>query len=225
MLSKVAEAEGFRFESTLTGFKWIGTRASVLHRTEGHNAIFCYEEAIGFCCGGVIFDKDGISAMGVFAQLTCDAYARGKTLVDHLQSLYNKYGEFVSNNGYFLLKDKKVVPKIFDSLREGGYPTEVGGYEIEGIRYLGEPGFDSSQPDQRPRLPTSKSSPMMTIFFKNGCVAQFRASGTEPKFKYYIEMQGSPGVPRQTVEAELHTMSTVILEELLHPSENGLVAV
>ncbi len=64
---------------------------------------------------------------------------------------------------------------------------------------------------------------MMTIRFKNGSIVQFRASGTEPKFKYYIEMQGKPGVSRTHVEKELDDMSDIVLELLLHPVQNGLV--
>lgn len=106
----------------------------------------------------------------------------------------------------------------------GNYMTSVGGYEVESIRDLSYPGYDSTTVDKRPTLPTSKSSPMMSIRFKNGCVAQFRGSGTEPKFKYYIELKGEPGVSREQVTSDLHDMCNVILEELLHPEQNGLVA-
>ena len=64
---------------------------------------------------------------------------------------------------------------------------------------------------------------MMTLRFSNGCVAQFRASGTEPKFKYYVEMRGQPGVGRDKVKEELKKMCDVLLEELLQPEKNGLV--
>lgn len=221
MLAEIARVEGFHFEDTLTGFKWIGTRASELHRE--YRSLFCYEEAIGFCCGDVIFDKDGISAMAVFAQLAYHVYGKGQTVSQHLNGLYNKYGEFISNNGYYFLEDKSLVPAIFDSIRNGGeYPTTVAEYPVTAVRDLGEPGYDSSKPDKRPTLPTSKSSPMLTFTFENGCVAQFRGSGTEPKLKYYIEMQGKPGVDRATVQTELQAMSAAILEALLKPKENGL---
>ena len=48
-------------------------------------------------------------------------------------------------------------------------------------------------------------------------------SGTEPKFKYYIEMRGKPGEKKDAVERRLSEMCGVILEELLHPQENGLI--
>jgi phosphoglucomutase/phosphoglucomutase/phosphopentomutase len=166
----------------------------------------------------------GITALGVFAELAYNVYGKGRTLVAHMQSLYDTYGEFVSNNGYFFCYNPLTANKIMSDLRNGGrYMTVVGRYAVESIRDLAPPGYDSTRTDQKPTLPTSQSSPMMTIRFTNGCVAQFRASGTEPKFKYYIEMKGPPGIPRDRVTRELEEMCSVILEELLRPEENGLV--
>jgi phosphomannomutase len=223
MLAEIAKVEGFHFEDTLTGFKWIGARAHELSNKGGHRNIFCYEEAIGFCCGDVVFDKDGVSALCVVAELAYSVYRQGRSLAKQMQSLYDTYGEFVCNNGYFFYTGTTVVPTIMEGIRNGGnYVSQVGPYKVESIRDLGEPGFDSTTDDKKPTLPTSKSSPMLTLRFENGCVAQFRASGTEPKFKYYIEMRGKPGVSRCSVSRDLMEMSDVILEVLLKPSENGL---
>jgi phosphomannomutase len=224
MLAEIARVEGFHFEDTLTGFKWIGSRAAQL-RCQGYRSLFCYEEAIGFCCGDVIFDKDGLSAMGVLCELAMDVYSRGLTLSRHLQSLYDKYGEFVSNNGYYFVPDVSVVSMLLDQATNHGRFDKlqsVGPYKVNRIRYLGEPGYDSSTPDRLPTLPTSRSSPLLTLWFENGCVAQMRGSGTEPKFKYYIELRGKPGVPRAQVEEDLNAMSSLVLCELLRPDENGL---
>ena len=173
----------------------------------------------------MIFDKDGISALGVFAELAYEVYSRGLTLQQQLQSLYDRYGEFVSKNGYFIMEDNSVVASIMDGItNKGAFDTldTVGRYKVSSIRFLGEPGYDSQQPDRKPTLPCSKSAPMVTLHFENGCVAQFRASGTEPKFKYYIELKGKPGVPRDTVAQDLETMANVLLETLLKPEKNGL---
>eukprot|EP00538_Stauroneis_constricta_P011357 CAMPEP_0119546788 /NCGR_PEP_ID=MMETSP1352-20130426/1048_1 /TAXON_ID=265584 /ORGANISM="Stauroneis constricta, Strain CCMP1120" /LENGTH=642 /DNA_ID=CAMNT_0007591515 /DNA_START=81 /DNA_END=2009 /DNA_ORIENTATION=+ len=224
LLKQIADVEGFHFEDTMTGFKWIGSRLAELNATEEYASLFGYEEAIGFCCGNALFDKDGISAMAVFAELSCHVYQHKKmTLKDHMQAIYDKYGEFVTNNGYFFMHDSSVVNPIMNRIRNGGkYDIDVGPYEIESVRDLGEPGYDSLTPDNKPTLPTSNSSPMMTLRFTNGCIAQFRASGTEPKFKYYIEMKGKPGVARADVAKELTEMAPVILEKLLEPEKNGL---
>lgn len=97
MLGEIAKVEGFHFEDTLTGFKWIGSRSQGLSKNEGYRNLFGYEEAIGFCCGDVIFDKDGISAMAVFSEMALFVYREpGLTLKQHMQSLYDKYGEVSS---------------------------------------------------------------------------------------------------------------------------------
>jgi phosphomannomutase len=92
MLAEIARVEGFHFEDTLTGFKWIGSRSAALN-SGGYRNLFGYEEAIGFCCGDVIFDKDGVSALAVFSEMTLSVYRQGSSLTQHMQSLYDKYGE------------------------------------------------------------------------------------------------------------------------------------
>ena len=225
MLSAIADTEGFKFEETLTGFKWIASRSRELQKQQGYIPLFCYEEAIGFCCGDIVNDKDGLSAMGVMANLANEVYQNDVgNLKNYLQNLYKKYGHFGSYNGYFFVNEPDIVNKVFEQIRHGGnYFSKVGSYKVESIRDLGYPGYDSTTTDRKPTLPVSKSSPMITIRFENGCVAQFRGSGTEPKFKYYIELRGEPGVDEAEVKKVLEEMSNVILEELLKPDTNGLV--
>ena len=91
MLSTIAKKEGFHFEDTLTGFKWIGTRAVSLQE-QGYRALFGYEEAIGFSCPDIIPDKDGISSLGIMGELAYFVYHSGRSLKQHMQGLYEKYG-------------------------------------------------------------------------------------------------------------------------------------
>ena len=91
MLSVIAKREGFHFEDTLTGFKWIGSKAVQL-KSNGYRTIFGYEEAIGFAYPDIVPDKDGISSLGILSELAYNVYHQGKSLKDHMQSLYEKYG-------------------------------------------------------------------------------------------------------------------------------------
>ena len=186
----------------------------------GYRHLFAYEEAIGFACGDVIFDKDGVSAMAVFAEMALSVYHEGKSLKSHMQSLYDKYGEFVSYNGYFVIQDFGVIDTIMTRIRDNGnYGVDLTPYQVEYIRDLDGAGYDSSKPDKKPTLPPT---PLITIGFTNGCIVQLRPSGTEPKFKYYIEMKGQPGQPREEVVAKLEAMAPYVLEQLLEPEKNGL---
>ncbi len=224
MLSAIAEAENFTFVDTLPGFKHIGAQSQLL-RSQGYRVIFSYEEALGYCCGEFICDKDGITAAAIMGELLFSLYLQEMSLKGFMQSLYDAYGEFVSSNGYYFCYEPEVIVRVLNRVRNGGnYIKTVAGYHVDSIRDLGIPGFDSTKNDCKPVLPTSASSPLLTIRFRNGCVFHFRPSGTEPKFKYYIEKQGKPGVKREIVLHELEIMKAALLEELFQPTINGLVS-
>lgn len=46
-LGAMAAVEGFKFEQTLTGFKWLGNIAKA-RQAQGFKVLFAFEEAIGF---------------------------------------------------------------------------------------------------------------------------------------------------------------------------------
>lgn len=121
-LARMAEVEGFRFEEALTGFKWIGNKAIQLEQ-EGYEVIFAYEEAIGFTVEDIVKDKDGISALGFFAEWAVQLKKRGLSVHEYLESLYQKYGYFVSDNSYFICDDKRLIQTIFHRIRYGDQET------------------------------------------------------------------------------------------------------
>lgn len=221
MLGAVARTEGLNFVETLTGFKWMGNKTCDL-RAEGKTVLFSFEEAIGFCVGDLVKDKDGVVAAAVFAEMAVQLAKQGLTVQQHLQALYNKYGHFVTQNSYVKCYDPVVTDAIFTRLRNGGqYWTHCGDYEIASIRDL-TTGYDSAQPDNKAILPVSASSHMITYSFANGCVATLRTSGTEPKLKYYVEMAGRVGQTRAEVTEQLRLQVEQIVELMLQPSENHL---
>jgi len=214
MLEKIAKVENFHFEETLTGFKWIGNKAIDL-RKEGYTVPFGFEEAIGFMCGEFINDKDGVSALALVAELAAQLAKKNMNIYDYLNSLYKKYGYFMSNNYYFICHEQDVINAFFDNIRYGdekqpsdnpsydyklNYPKEFGGKKIIYIRDL-TIDYDSATPDHKARLPTSKSSQMITFKLdSNDCAITLRTSGTEPKIKYYIELSGES---KEDAEKEL----------------------
>jgi hypothetical protein len=108
-----------------------------------------------------VFDKDGISAIGVFAEWTNYIYGNRQTLSSYLTMLNDKYGYFASSNSYFICNEPATIKKIFGDMRP--YPKEIAGLRVKWIRDLTTAhAYDSSTPDQRPILPTS-SSPMITF--------------------------------------------------------------
>ena len=89
LLQSMANVEGFHFEETLTGFKWMGNRSHSLLK-EGKEVLFAYEEAIGFMLGTAVLDKDGVSAAAVMGELVSWLYDNGRTLEHLLSDVYLK---------------------------------------------------------------------------------------------------------------------------------------
>lgn len=89
VLRSIANAEGFNFDETLTGFKWIANRADAL-RKSGKTVLFGFEEAIGFMCGNFVLDKDGVSACLIAAEMIAWLNNQGLTIQQQLDTLAKK---------------------------------------------------------------------------------------------------------------------------------------
>ncbi|KAG7206609.1 hypothetical protein KM043_000291 [Ampulex compressa] len=230
ILASMAKREGFNFEETLTGFKWMGNKSLELSK-KGNRVLFAYEEAIGFMCGTNVLDKDGISAGVRIAEMCAYLEIMGLTLERKLEEIYEKYGYHLSENSYWLCHEPATIERIFEKLRNpdgkaGAYPRSIlgGKYEITGVRDL-TTGYDSARPGNKAVLPVSKSSQMITFTFANGLVATLRTSGTEPKIKYYCELCASTEERNlDALKATLTDMVQAIVREFLEPERNALIA-
>jgi phosphomannomutase len=85
---------------------------------------------------------------------------------------------------------------------------------------LTTPGYDTQQADKKPILPVSRGSQMITFFFENGAILTLRGSGTEPKIKYYSELQGTDV---DATNKELAELVQAVIHDFLRPEANGLV--
>ncbi|KAF3693441.1 Glucose 1,6-bisphosphate synthase [Channa argus] len=226
ILQAFARIEGFHFEETLPGFKWIGNRIHELSKT-GNRVIFAFEESIGFLCGSMVPEKDGVSSAAVVAEMAAYLYNKNLSLNQQLHNIYETYGYHVSKTSYVICYEPCTIQKIFARIRnfdgEGSYPKTCGGVRIVHIRDV-TTGYDSSQPDLRSVLPVSRSSQMITFTLQNDVVATLRTSGTEPKIKYYTEFCAAPGKSdMSSLEEELRKITTALLDEFLEPEKNNLI--
>ena len=200
-LGAVATQEGFLFEETLTGFKWMGNRSEEL-RAKGYDVVFSYEEAIGYCLGDVVLDKDGVAAAAVLGEVVGELREEGRSIADYLEELQETYGFFVQNNGY-VRAEKEALEEVFERVRDGGkYVNAIGGISVKSVRDL-TTGFDSGSSDNKATLPTDSSSQFVTFTMSNGAIVSLRGSGTEPKLKYYVEAVGATQEQGEAVCEEL----------------------
>jgi len=218
MLKALADNEGVLYDSTPTGFKYLGNRALEL-RADGYDVLLAYEEAIGYMLNVNVPDKDGVSAAAVFVQMANDLESSGSTVAQRLEQLRKDYGYFVTNNLYYICREKTTITRIFERLRNGGkYFDECAGYKIDHV-WDATLGVDTSAADGKSHLPVQQGE-MIAYYFDNGCVLTLRTSGTEPKIKYYSE--ASSRVDAASASTLLSTLLAPVLENLLQPQENNL---
>ncbi|USW56039.1 Putative alpha-D-phosphohexomutase [Septoria linicola] len=208
MLGSMAAKEGFHFQDTLTGFKWLGNVAQDLKR-QGYNPAFAFEEAIGFMFSSVVWDKDGIAAAAVWLTAWQRWKKQGMTPWQKLQQLYKTYGYFEDANTYLISPAPEVTNRAFEDIRKsnaGSRPVKLGKREILRWRDL-TIGYDSGTADNKPILPVDASAQMITCELEN-VVFTVRGSGTEPKIKLYIE-------GKSDTSEEAKRLAQEVLEDLL----------
>ncbi|KXS99384.1 hypothetical protein AC579_8804 [Pseudocercospora musae] len=219
MLASMASKEGFHFQDTLTGFKWLGNVAQDLKK-HGYEPAFAFEEAIGFMFPSVVWDKDGIAAAAVFLTAWQRWKKQGLTPHQKLQQLYETYGYFEDANTYLISPSPDTTNKVFNDVRTsnaGAPPEKLGKRTISRWRDL-TLGYDSGTADHKPVLPVDASAQMITCELDN-VVFTVRGSGTEPKIKLYIEAKSDSS---QAAKGEAQEVLQDLLSEWFKPEVYGL---
>ncbi len=182
LLSAIAKAHGAQYYKTLTGFKWL-TNVAMEQQSEAHPFLFAYEEALGYTIGNQVWDKDGLSALVAFAQLTGELKAQGKTIWDKLEALYRQHGFYCNAQRSIALDPSS--PPIGDKLRKQP-PPQIAGHKVivtedlkSSTRYL------ANGTTEHINLPASD---VLIYILEDKSRVIVRPSGTEPKLKCYYEV-------------------------------------
>jgi len=183
LLREMARSLGVEFKATLTGFKWIAN-AGIDYKSEGGRFVLGYEEALGYCCGELVHDKDGVSAVLLFAELTAYEKSRGRTVWDRLADIYGRHGLYLTEQRSLTLPGADGLERIRSLMARfrAHPPTEIGGYKVVEHQDLAATGLSGSN--------------VLLFFLEGGRRVIMRPSGTEPKLKSYYEV-------REPVEASV----------------------
>lgn len=159
----VDNVKGIRVKKTLTGFKYIG---EIIKKSE-ENYLFGFEESFGFLYGTTTRDKDGVSATMMVAEMAAYYKNNGSNLIEQLESIRNKYGDYREERINLTIdgeKGKEKIKKIMEEFRK---------LDIKKIDYLND---DTNLP----------KSNVLQFDYPDKTRILIRPSGTEPKLKVYI---------------------------------------
>ncbi len=181
LLEKVANSHGATYFQTLTGFKWLANIGMQLE-DEQNEFLFAYEEALGYTIGTQVRDKDGLSAIVVFAQLVEELKSQGRTVWDLLAQISFEHG--VHTNAQRSIALDPDSPSIGSKLR-AEQPKTINGIAISVIEDLQSSlRFITGGATEAINLPASD---VLIYHLEDGSRIIVRPSGTEPKVKVYYE--------------------------------------
>ena len=190
MVGVMARELGVHYDEVLTGFKWIANRAMEREQKEGLRFLFGFEEALGYSVGTICRDKDGIGAAAVFAELAADARSRGRSVLDELADLNRRFGVWLSRQHAVTLpgsSGKQRIAQLMEGFRQAP-PKTIGGLAVERIRDYREKTIRAPDGASLGTLDLPASN-VLAFDLEGGTRVIARPSGTEPKIKYYFDLQ------------------------------------
>lgn len=196
LIKRIAEKNHIRLFDCYTGFKWIA-REIRIHEDEGDlQYIGGGEESYGFMAEDFVRDKDAVSACSLLAEICAWAKDQGKTLYDVLMDIYVEYG-FSLNKTINVVKPGKsgadAIKAMMTDFRVNRPQTIAGSRVVCTKDYDALLQYDAD--GNASSLDMPEKSNVLQWFCEDGTKISVRPSGTEPKIKFYIEVQGSMGCP------------------------------
>jgi phosphoglucomutase len=207
----IAEHFGVRCVETLTGFKYIGaklgkyeaalpadarrnyrqlseeeTRRLRLDRSSFY--IFGGEESYGYSGADFVRDKDGNGAAIMFCEVAAYAKSRDQSVDQLLDDIFSMFGYFEEKNGSLVFEGAEGADKItrLVSSYATSPPARMAGSKVVRIRNFEKETIKDVEGDD---IPKEK----MSLFeLEDHTRIAVRASGTEPKIKYYLFAQRRP---------------------------------
>ena len=195
LIKKVADKNNIEMYDCYTGFKWI---ARQIRLNEGiKQYIGGGEESYGFLAEDFVRDKDAVSACSLLAEICAWAKDQGKTLYDILMEIYVEYG-FSKELTVNVVKPGKSgadeIKAMMDNFRACP-PKELGGSQVvlvKDYKTLKATDAEGNATD----IDMPEPSNVLQFFTADGTKVSVRPSGTEPKIKFYMEIQGEMGCPK-----------------------------
>ena len=194
LLDAMASAAGSECEVTLTGFKWVAR--SITDRPD-RRFVFGFEEAIGYCIGDHVRDKDGVTAALVAAEVVAGLKRAGSSVWQRLDQITAVHGVYANHPISVRFDDDPTRVAALMERVDAEPPVTLGGSSVS---ESGPVGLGALPPTSGLHLVTEDNTQVIV-----------RPSGTEPKIKAYIEViegvdDGDVAVARERANARLEAV-------------------
>ena len=189
----MAKDFGVRVTDVLTGFKYIGEQILFLEQKNAQkDYLFGFEESCGYLTNTDVRDKDAVNAVLLICEVANHYKKQGLTLVDRLNALYEKYGDFKTALDTYEFPGVEGMQKIQQLMKD--FRSDKIKSAVKGIDHIGDykEGFiyyaDRKEPTNLPK------SDVVKFFLEDNSTITIRPSGTEPKLKIYFFANGQQRV-------------------------------
>ena len=208
----IAEHYSLRCVETLTGFKYIGAKLGKYERALPpevqkkyrdlpedetrrlrleHSSYYVFggEESYGYNGGDFVRDKDGNGAAIMFCEVAAYAKSHGLTVDALLDEIYSEFGYFQEYTGSLTFEGAEGAETIKRLLSSyvSKPPNEMLGAKLIRVKNFETDTYRDIEGDEIPK------EKMLIFEFGDHTRVAVRASGTEPKLKYYLFAQRRPG--------------------------------
>lgn len=207
MMLDLAEDYEVECKVGLTGFKWI---AKFIRDFPDQKFIGGGEESFGFMVGDAVRDKDAVGAILLVCEIAAQAKASGSSLYKELLNLYMDYGFYkehlisITKKG---IEGANQIKQMMVDLRENPM-AEIAGQRVVMIEdYQSSIAKDLMSGDTY-EITIPKSN-VLIYYLEDGSKICARPSGTEPKIKFYFNVNTSLESIEKAKETEQYLDSKI----------------
>lgn len=189
MIKKICDDFKTELVDCYTGFKWIA--GEVREREGKQHYIGGGEESYGYMPADFVRDKDSVSCCSLMSELAAWALDNGMSVYQFLLSLYQKYG-FSLEKGISIVREGKSGAELIVNMMKNyrsNPPMSLAGSKVMYIRDFQLLQELNVLTGAKFPIPFSTTSNVLQYITEDGTKVSVRPSGTEPKIKFYVEVQ------------------------------------
>lgn len=188
MMSKLAEHYQVECKLGLTGFKWI---AKMIKDYPQQTFIGGGEESFGYMVGDFVRDKDAVTSTLLACMIGAQAKEKDSSFYNELLKLYTQHGLYQEKLVSLVKKGisgAEEIKTMMTNLRENP-PKEFNNTKVvlfEDYQTGKAQDFNENSTEE---LDFPKSN-VLIFYLEDGTKIATRPSGTEPKIKFYVSVNG-----------------------------------